>query len=424
MFDPLVIVRTVHFAACTVATGTIAFAILAASAAGRAGLADDWRIERRFRGPALAALVVAAVSGAIWLILIARNILDVPLVGVLDDGGLALVALETRFGRVACMRLALTAMTIVLLLWRRPGWPVLAATTAIMATIALTGHAGAGTGTTGLIHAISDVVHLVAAGFWLGALPAFAWLLLWSRGRPERGALAAAVTRRFSRLALIAVVALAASGMVNTAILVGWPADPFADPLATTYARALALKVVLFGAMLALAAVNRFRLTPALPRPGALGALAGTVCIETLLGLGVLLLAGVLGTHPPASHMHSSSAAINRDAAFVHIHTSQVMADLVISPGRAGDTKATIQLWHEDYRPFAADGVRLTLEPKRPGPATLVRDATLNADGTWIVDPLRIQAGGEWIVQLTIKHRGMAFNVEGTILLAQCSNEC
>jgi len=423
MLDPLVIFRAAHFAACTVAMGTVAFALLAASAAGRAGLAeraDFAGIARRLRALALVALAVAGVSGALWLVLIARNILDVPLGEILDDNGLLSVALDTRFGRMAALRFVLAVAAIVLLLRNETDCPALVAATMLMASIVLTGHAGAGTGMSGLIHVISDVVHLVAAGFWLGGLPALVALLLWGRGDPERGPVVAAVTRRFSTLAVAAVVAIAASGVVNTVILVGVPSDPFA----TTYVRALALKVGLFAAMLALAAFNRFRLTPALPRPGAMGALAGTAVAETILGLGAILIVGLLGTLPPAAHVHTSSAAIKRDAAFVHIHTSEVMADVTIDPGRAGLTAATIHLWHEDYRPYAADRVRLRLEPKTPRPPAVERDAQRASDGTWVASDLSIQTGGEWIARLTIERDGKAFILDGAVVLAQCSNEC
>lgn len=417
LLDPLVIVRAVHFAACTVAMGTLVLALLA-RAAGRGGPTGGvgFNYCRRL---ALASLAVAGVSGAAWLVLIARNILDVPTAEVFDDGGLTTVALDTRFGRIACLRLGLALIAGAVLAWKGPGWPALVAATALIASIALTGHAGAGTGRTGLIHIVSDVVHLAAAGAWLGALPALAWLLWRSRREPAWGLVAADVTRRFGTVALIAVAALLASGVVNTAILVGWPAD-----LATTYARALVLKVGLFAAILGLAAVNRFRLTPALPRPGALSALAGMALAETALGLGILLLVGLLGTQPPAAHVHTSAAAVNREAAHVHIHTSQAMADLIIDPGRAGATTATVQIWHEDYRPFVADRVRLTFEPVAGGTPALTRDARPTADGTWAIDALRIQSDGEWTVRIAIERSGTAITLEGTVVLAQCSNDC
>ena len=43
--------------------------------------------------------------------------------------------------------------------------------------IALVGHAGATPGTAGDIHLASDMAHLLAAGAWLGGLPALAMLL-------------------------------------------------------------------------------------------------------------------------------------------------------------------------------------------------------------------------------------------------------
>lgn len=410
LLDPLVIVRTVHFAACTVALGTLVLALLE-----RTGVA----MERRLRQLALSALAVAGLSGALWLGLIARNILDVPLAGVFDDGGLASVALDTRFGRIACLRLVLVVTAAGLLLWAGR-WPAFAATTALMASIAWTGHAGAGTGWTGLLHLASDVVHLVAAGIWLGALPALASLLLWSRSDPARGALGAVVTRRFGTIALAAVATLLASGIVNTAVLVGWPADP----LATTYAQALAVKIGLFAAMLVLAAINRFRLTPALPQPRALRALALGAVAETALGLGALLVVGLLGTQPPAAHVHTTAAAINGEAAFVHIHTSQMMADFTLNPGRAGVTTATIQLWHEDYRPYAADRVRLTLRSKNGGATPVSREGALTGDGTWVADNLRMQSAGEWRVRMTIERAGTSVVLDATVVLAQCSNDC
>ncbi|HWK94777.1 MAG TPA: CopD family protein [Pseudolabrys sp.] len=418
LLDPLVIVRTVHFAACTVAMGTLVLALLMQRA--RRDVTGGPALTQGFRGLALAALAVAGVSGAVWLLLIARNILDVPFAAVFDDGGLAAVALDTRFGRIACLRLGLALVASALLLWKGPGWAALGAATALIGSIAWTGHAGAGTGLAGLIHIVSDVVHLVAAGAWLGALPALAWLLLWGRAAPAQAILAAGVTRHFGTVALIAVAGLLASGIVNTAILVGWPAAP----LATTYGRALALKIALFAAMLALAAINRFRLTPALPAPGAARGLAGTAPGESALGLGILVIVGLLGTQPPAAHVHTSSAAVNREAAFVHIHTSQVMADFTMDPGRAGTTTATIQLWHEDYRPYAADQVRLTLEPKARAIPPVTYDAVADAEGTWVVPNLRIQFAGEWSVRIAIERAGSSVVLDAMVVLAQCSNDC
>ena len=97
--------------------------------------------------------------------------------------------------------------------------------------------------------------------------------MLLTRARQKQSAwnaYAVAATRRFSLLGTISVVALLASGVVNSWMLLGSPRDL----MTTDYGRLLLLKIGLFAAMLAIAAVNRFHLTPRLPAAVALRALA------------------------------------------------------------------------------------------------------------------------------------------------------
>lgn len=415
MLEPLVIVRAVHFAACLAALGTAGFAMLAAGPA-RTGQAFD----RRLKWLAAAALAAALLSGALWFSLVARRILDVSLGGLLWDDGLASVATDTRFGRVALLRLALAAVAGAALLLPRWRWPAVAASAALTASIAWTGHAGAGTGSLGAMLIVSDVVHLVAAGLWLGGLPALAMVLVHGWRDPARAEAATRATLRFSTLAIACVAALAASGLTNSAILLGWPVDP----LASSYGRILAVKVALFASMLILATVNRYRLTPRLPGPRAIRRLTATTLAETGLGAGVVLLVGLLGTLPPASHLHMHRAAVNPDAAFVHVHTAEVMADLSIEPGQTGLSTAAIKLWHEDYSPFAAERVQLALDPTFSGTAGLRRDAHQLADGTWVIDKLRIQSPGVWTARVIIGSRGGSSVLDAPIVITQCSNDC
>ncbi|MBS0535476.1 MAG: copper homeostasis membrane protein CopD [Proteobacteria bacterium] len=415
MFEPLAIVRAVHFAACLTALGTAGFAMLAAGPAG-AGHAFD----RRLRSLAAAALAAAVFSGALWFGLVASRILDVRLGDILRSDGFVSVATDTRFGRIALLRLALAAVAAVSLLTPRLRWPGLAALAALTGAIAWTGHAGAGTGGLGTVQLVSDVVHLIAAALWLGALPALAWLLICGRADPDGRSAASRATRRFSSIAVACVGLLATSGLVNSAILLGWP-DGL---LASAYGRVLALKVAVFGAMLALAAVNRYRLTPRLPAPGAIRRLSISTLAETGLGAGVVLLAAILGTLPPASHLHMHRAAVNPDAAFVHIHTAEVMADLSIDPGQTGLSTAAIKLWHEDYSPFFAERVQLALDPALSGTAGLRHDAHQLADGTWAIDELRIQSPGVWTARVIINSKGQTAVLDAPIVITQCSNDC
>lgn len=210
----------------------------------------------------------------------------------------------------------------------------LAAAAAFIALPALIGHAGATPGLAGDSHLVSDMVHLVAVGAWLGGLPAFA-LLLWhachSAETPWHNFVTQA-TRRFSVVGILSVSALLASGLINSWNLLSGPRDL----VTTDYGRLIAFKIGLFAAMVAIAAVNRFYLLPRLPEPAALHGLQRNSLAEVCLGACVLLFVGIVGTLPPAAHVHTTPADIPPAAAFVHIHAPEAMADVTIDPGRVG----------------------------------------------------------------------------------------
>ena len=125
----------------------------------------------------------------------------------------------------------------------------------MIALPALVGHAGATPGIAGDIHLVSDMVHLLAAGAWLGGLPAFACCCgKRAAGRGDLARFRNQATRRFSIVGILSVGALLASGLVNSWNLLSGPRDL----VTTDYGRLVALKIGLFVAMVAIAAVNRF----------------------------------------------------------------------------------------------------------------------------------------------------------------------
>ena len=158
-------------------------------------------------------------------------------------------------------------------------------------------------GNLGNIHRAADVAHLLAAGAWLGGLVPLASLLAKVRHVSEL-AFATKVTRRFSTLGLIAVGTILLTGVMNSYILVG----SIAALTDTDYGRLLLVKLSLFGVMLSIAAVNRFRITPGLSnsRSGAIAArqLQRNSLVEAGFGLAILGIVGALGALPPGSHIH------------------------------------------------------------------------------------------------------------------------
>ncbi len=176
-----------------------------------------------------------------------------------------------------------------------------------LATLAWGGHGAAGEGVFGWLRLVADVLHLLAAGVWVGALVAMLLLLLRPSRSMDRGYLVVShrVLVGFSRTGTMVVGVLVVTGLINVIGLVGWPG--LGALAASLYGQLLIAKLVLFGAMLALAASNRFRLVSRFERamaaddhPAALAALRRSLAIETLCAIAVLALVAWLGTLDPS----------------------------------------------------------------------------------------------------------------------------
>jgi putative copper resistance protein D len=400
--DPLAYVRAVHFAAIIIAAGAVIFEVTVAAPAFalKAGIVDPavkrWR--RCWTGLIWASLTAAALSGAVWLVWLAGDIYAAPIADVWRDGGIWTVATQTRFGEVALARLAAAALlaAAVPMITRSdgPGW--WRAGTLVLALIILigpawTGHAGATPGVAGEIPLAADALHLLAAGAWLGGLVPLAMLLtiIGQQKEPRWAAITATAVQRFSVLGVISVGTLLASGIANSWYQIG----AFTNLFATAYGQLVLIKIALFTAMIALACLNRFYLTPRLATAGAVRRLRHTTLGETALGFAAVVAVGFLGAMAPASHTHQN-AAIPQGAAFVHIHSNAGMADVTIMPGRVGTAHATIRLWNDEFQPLAAERVTFTLTP--PGAQAITRPAAQVQDGSWEVDVVPLSQAGNW----------------------------
>jgi len=172
----------------------------------------------------------------------------------------------------------------------------------LMGSLAWSGHAAGSPGAIGDIHLIADVLHLVAAGAWLGGLLPLSLLFVLAirQTDPSLASTLQVATRRFSTLGLLSVGTLLATGLVNTWMLAG----SLPGLLETDYGRLLLLKIALFVAMVAIAGINRLRLTPpGLPNTQAVHRLNRNTRIELALGLAIITIVSVLGVLPPAGHM-------------------------------------------------------------------------------------------------------------------------
>lgn len=329
-------VRFAIFVALVLLVGGTAF-VLALWPAGF----DDRRVRR---------LLVGA-----WVIAVAGTALGIGLQGAYG-GGLSLAdalkpsvfeaVLETRFGRVWATRLALlmVAAVVLWLLARRPrpgGAPALVVTaalvgTALLATPGMAGHAA--TGSLVPLAVATDVVHLGAVSFWLGGLATLVVALL---PRGELDALRVVVPR-FSRAAFAAVIVILATGTLQ-----GWRQVGSVDALtSTTYGRLLVTKIVLFAAMVGVAATSRswvrrrYR-TPQLAVSAGPGAVAAE---DATAGLGRLRRSVVAEVAVAAVVLAVTSLLVNAVPAKValakpysaELVAKDVLFEVTVDPAKAG----------------------------------------------------------------------------------------
>ena len=165
--------------------------------------------------------------------------------------------LQTQTG-LAWILDAVVCVLLVATLWIAR-WQLSAATVLsglLLAASATTGHALIGIGGWGVAHQLNDAVHLLAAGFWLGALPALA-LTLRHEGA---GSEAVRTVERFAVAGQAAVALVVATGVANALFIKG------GTPLrwSSAYDVLLALKLTVVLTMIGIASINHFRLVPRL----------------------------------------------------------------------------------------------------------------------------------------------------------------
>jgi putative copper resistance protein D len=187
---------------------------------------------------------------------------------------------------------------------RSAGWLVVVAAATALATLAWTGHAAVSEGLPGTLHRLSDIIHLLAAAAWIGALA----VLLKALVSPIRDDEAVTDIRRalagFAVAGSVLVALIVATGLLNGWMIVG-PAGLILLP-GTLYGQLLIAKLLVFAAMLALAAANRWQLTPRLAEAQAAGdialaarALKISIALESGAAVLILVLVAWLGTLAP-----------------------------------------------------------------------------------------------------------------------------
>ncbi len=232
-----------------------------------------------------------------------------------DYDSISMLIFETPMGNAWQVRMLALFSMLAAACWTRGcigrkslGFAIVGAAIAL-ASLAWTGHGAANDGVAGSAQLIADIIHLFGAGAWLGALAAFTIMLFRDAEKTSDAYLRLThhLLSRFSVAGTLIVMLLAGSGLINSWMLVG-PQNLLILPT-TLYGQLLIVKLILFGLMLALAATNRFKLTPAFNHAlrtggtsGAISSLRKSLVLELSIALIILGLVAWLGTlEPPIS---------------------------------------------------------------------------------------------------------------------------
>lgn len=283
-------VRFLHYSAAIQLFGTAVFETWIASAALSNSLLT---LSRRIAIFNAWLLLLSAVA---WLGLESGNMGE-GWPDTINPPVIWLVLTATSFGKAWIANLALGAACVLiahLIGPRRFALLAIAATLAL-AALAFVGHAVAESGLLGLASETSQVVHLLASGFWFGSLLSLV-LLLTRIKDPSFAADADAALRRFSGLGHIAVALALASGLTNSWLVLRDATLSFGS----LYQVLLLVKVALVGSMCLLALINRYVFMPRIPAgtAGVRQLRDGTIA-ELIIGTGVIAIVGLIGLLAP-----------------------------------------------------------------------------------------------------------------------------
>lgn len=345
--------RWLHHLAMMMLFGGFAFYLLVLEPSLRQShtVSDEERalaIERGARRTILfswLSLILLVIISLMELILQASTVFDKSVGDALSPGLLNQVITQTGFGGSWLLQICAVAALVIIVFYlsrrfkQKPSgnhrmlwWAGLIASTALFLAPAWTGHAAAAAREYPFA-TLTDWLHLVAGGFWVGGLFHLALTLPAAisnlKGRARLHVLHRVIPL-FSRLAMASAILIVLTGLYNSWMHV----DSFGKLWSTPYGKTLALKVLLVIPMLALGWVNTFIIYPRASRllesedvseesqPEKLNrSFSRSVKTEAALGGLVLLIAAILVFLQPAREHAIDPASGSKPPVMTGLHS-------------------------------------------------------------------------------------------------------
>ena len=290
--------------------------------------------------------------------------------------------LTTRYGYGAVVRLLAVALALVALRWR-PLF-VLVSGAGIVASLAISGHAG--TGRLPVAGVVLDLFHVSAASIWFGGLIMVVIALFRTHADAETKQQA---FRVFSNIALMCATVVVASGLLQaTRQLHSWNAL-----FTLAYGRLVITKTLLFLVIVLIAAGSRVAVRRW--NPNAQKALRTTVGIELLFALAVIVVTTILiGTSPtgaaPTSYERSSLLEGNT----VTLH---------VEPTRTGPETMNISVNDAMGNALDVPEVLLSLTLANEGIGPLDVPLRAIAPGRFTTTNASVPLAGTWTARVTVR---------------------
>jgi putative copper export protein len=251
-------------------------------------------------------------------------------------------------------------------------------------------------------HVLTQWLHFAAAGVWLGGLAVLVAIVGTLDTNSRR-----ILVKRFSNLALVSVLAIAATGLLRGLDEI----RTWHGLFDTTFGRWAILKISLLVILIGLGLVQRTVGVPDVERgePRFLRRVGGS---ELALAAVVLIAAGFLQSLAPPS----ATAAPRSPKPLVvsgQDFATTVRVRLEISPGTPGFNRFNLQaLDYDTLRPVPAQAAILTFElPVRPdlGASTLTLARQPNATYSAVAPNLSV--AGTWTITVLIQHGSQSAEV-------------
>lgn len=253
------------------------------------------------------------------------------------------------------------------------------------------------------LNVVVQLLHIVAAGLWLGGLAA---LLVATRREPSDDN--AGAVRRFAAMAGFGLATVFVTGIIRAVVEIGrWD-----KILSTGFGQLVVAKVVLIVVLAVLGTRNHFR-----HAPGAGTSLRGlrrVGSIELVVGASALLVAAALVNLAPPASARTRTAPVVRPLVLAGSDfgtTTRIRVE--ISPGVAGFNRFTVRATdYDSAAPIRADIVQLGFSmPQRPAVGSSTLQLKPAGAGTYRADGANLSIFGTWRVTVLVQHGGTSVEV-------------